>query len=262
MLIWPGMTDDTCSTKISDPAADRFLSGRVRLRQPARGHRSGTDAVLLAAATPPQQQGLILDIGAGVGAVGLMAAARATDARTGLVEIDPDCCALARQNIALNNFSQRAAVYEADVLAPASRRAAWLVDEAAALVLTNPPFFDAARVRATPDAAKSRAHVARAPLADWTRACLALLAPGGVFAMIHRADALAECLAAVQGRLGAVSVLPIPPRAGEPATRIVLRGVKGSKAPLSLLAPLALHDADGCFTPQAEAIHRGEAVLF
>ena len=57
-----------------------------------------------------------------------------------------------------------------------------------------------------------------------------------------------------------MTILPILPRAGEPAVRILLRGVKGSKAPLSLLAPLfVLSQADGQFTPQAEAIHRGEA---
>lgn len=133
------------------------------------------------------------------------------------------------------------------MLSPKTRRAAGLVDEKAALVLTNPPFHQAGRVRATPDPDRARAHVASAPLADWVRACLALLGQGGIFAMIHRADALADCLAAVEGRLGAVSILPILPRAGEPAVRILLRGVKGSKAPLSLLAPLALDEADGRF---------------
>ena len=102
-------------------------------------------------------------------------------------------------------------------------------------------------MRVTPDPDKARAHIARAPLAEWVRACLALLAPGGAFAMIHRADALAQCLAAAEGRLGAVTILPILPRAGEPAVRILLRGVKGSKAPLSLLAPLSLDEADGRF---------------
>ena len=63
------------------------------------------------------------------------------------------------------------------------------------------------------------------------------LAPGGVFAMIHRAEALADCLAAVEGRLGGVSVQAVFTRPGAPATRILLRGTKGSKAPLSLLEP-------------------------
>jgi tRNA1(Val) A37 N6-methylase TrmN6 len=223
------------SASMNDASLDGFLDQRLRLRQSVAGHRAGTDAVLLAGATAEDQQGLILDIGAGAGAVGLMAALRAPQAVVGLVEIDPESCALARENVAANNLDARVTVYEADVLSGKSRRAAGLVDERAALVLTNPPFHEAGRVRVTPDAAKARAHVARAPLADWVRACLALLAPGGSFVMIHRADALAECLAAVEGRLGDVSIAPIYTRSDAPATRILLTGVKGSKAPLSIL---------------------------
>ncbi|MGD9658813.1 MAG: methyltransferase, partial [Methylocystis sp.] len=80
---------------MNDASLDGFLDQRLRLRQSAAGHRAGTDAVLLAGATPEEQQGLILDIGAGAGAVGLMAALRAPRAAVGLVEIDPESCALA-----------------------------------------------------------------------------------------------------------------------------------------------------------------------
>ncbi len=228
------------SAPMTDARLDGFLEGRLRLRQSAAGHRAGTDAVLLAAATPQHQQGLILDVGAGAGAVGLMAALRAPGATVGLVEIDAESCALARENVAANDLDARALVYHADVLTATSRRAAGLIDESAALVLTNPPFHAAGKVRVTPDADKARAHVARAPLADWVRACLALLAPGGTFVMIHRADALAECLSAVEGRLGGVSIAPVHTRAEAPATRILLTGVKGSKAPLSLLKAIVV----------------------
>jgi tRNA1(Val) A37 N6-methylase TrmN6 len=220
---------------MSGDDTDGFLDGRLRLRQ-GRGHRAGMDAVLLAEQIPPDQTGLVLDIGAGAGAVGLMAAVLAPAASVGLVEIDPANCALARENVARNGLEARVAVHEADVMSASARRAAGLVDENAALVLTNPPFYEEGRVRVTPDPGKARAHIARAPLAEWVRGALALLAPGGVFVMIHRADALATCLAAVEGRLGGVTILPIHSRPGAPATRILLRGVKGSKAPLALLA--------------------------
>ncbi len=219
---------------MSGDAADGFLDGRLRLLQ-GRGHRAGHDAVLLASSVPPAQRGLILDIGAGAGAVGLMAAVLAPQATVGLVEIDPASCARARANVAANDLAARVSVHEADLLSARSRRAAGLADEAAALVLTNPPFYEAGRVRVTPDPAKARAHVAAVPLAEWVRGALALLAPGGTFVMIHRADALAECLAAVSNRLGGVSIEPIHSRAGAPAIRVLLSGVKGSKSPLVLL---------------------------
>jgi len=238
-----------------------FLGGRIVLRQGAGGHRAGTDAVLLAAAVEPAQTGLVVDAGAGAGAVGLMAAARAPRAVVRLVEIDPESAQLARDNIALNGLEERVEAIEADLLSYPARLSAGLANETADVVLTNPPFLAAGRARVSPDARRALAHVAAAPLAEWTRACLSLLAPGGVFVMIHRADALAECLAAVDGRLGALCVLPVLPRAGEAATRLLLRGVKGSRAPLTLCAPLILHESDGAFMPAAAALHAGAAGL-
>jgi len=236
---------------------DAFFDGAVQLRQPRAGHRVGLDALLLASATPPATQGLILDIGAGTGLVGLAAAYHAPQEQFGLVEIDPQACAFARENIVLNQLQARGAVYEADVASPAARRREGLADESARLVLTNPPFYDAKRVQVSPDPEKARAHVAAMPLVDWTRACLALLAPGGTFVMIHRADALADCLAALNDRLGAIAITPVTTRMRAPATRILLRGVKGSKAPLSLLPSLTIHHEGGATTPQAQQLNKG-----
>jgi tRNA1(Val) A37 N6-methylase TrmN6 len=236
-----------------------FLGGRLRLAQPERGHRAGADAALLASATPPEARGLLLDVGAGSGAAGLSAALLAPAARVGLIEIEPQAASLARENIALNSLEGRAFVFETDLFDAAARRRAGLSNEVAEVVLTNPPFYEEGKVRVAPDPAKALAHVGAAPLEQWVRAALSLLAPGGVFVMIHRAEALAECLAATGGRLGAISVLPIAPREGEPAIRVLLRGIKGSKAPLALLPPLALHGPDRAFTPLADAIFRGAA---
>ena len=236
-----------------------FLGGRLGLAQAAGGHRAGTDAALLAGAAPRDTTGLLLDAGAGAGAVGLAAALLAPQAQIGLIELEPQACALAQQNIALNRLSERVRVFPADLLDPSARRAAGLLNESAAVVLTNPPFHRAGTVRVPPDPKKALAHVAVAPLQEWARACLALLAPGGIFVMIHRAEALGDCLAALTGRLGAIAILPVAPHERKTAARILLRGVKGSKAPLTLLPPLILHEADGSFTALAEAIHRGEA---
>jgi tRNA1(Val) A37 N6-methylase TrmN6 len=90
----------------------------------------------------------------------------------------------------------------------------------------------------------------------WLRASLALLRPGGTLVAIHRADALEALLAGLSGRLGELRVLPIFPREGENAVRVILRGRKGSKAPLALLPGLVLHGPDGRFTALAEEVHR------
>ena len=77
-----------------------MLGGRLRLRQPARGHRFGHDAILLAAACPARAGEQVVDLGAGVGAAGLALAARVDGMPVTLVEIDPQLAALAAENAA------------------------------------------------------------------------------------------------------------------------------------------------------------------
>ena len=245
---------------------DRWLGGRLTLVQPKRGHRVGTDAVLLAAAAGGLEQGRIVDVGAGVGAVGLALAQRSTLAFVDLVEIDPGLARLAERNAALNGLQARTRVLRLDALVPRERRETGLT-ESASCVLTNPPFFDARAVRASPDESKARAHVlgrdglARDGLPDWIESSLAMLKPGGRFVMIHRPEALAPILAAIGGRLGALALLPVHPAKNAGAHRVLVSGVKGSRAPLRLAPGLVLHGADGRLTPEADALHRGEALI-
>ena len=244
-----------------DPISrDAILGGRLKLRQRRDGHRVGLDAILLAAAAGAPAARLV-DVGAGVGAVGLALLQRWPSANGDLVEIDPSLAALAAENAALNGVAARARIVVADALIGKSRRAAGLIDEAAELVVSNPPYLDAAASRVSPDPIRARAHVAESSIADWVAACLALLAPGGRFAMIHRADALPALLPALERRLGDVALRPVHPRADAPAIRLLISGTKGSKARLRLLPALTLQEADGAPTPLATAIQRGEATL-
>jgi tRNA1(Val) A37 N6-methylase TrmN6 len=243
---------------------DRWLGGRLVLVQPKRGHRVGTDAALLVAAAGAPE-GRIADVGAGVGAVGLALAQRNPLASADLVEVGPELAQLAESNAARNGLQARARVLRLDALNPRERREAGLA-ESASCVVTNPPFFDAKAVRASPDEGKARAHVLAgaevgATLADWIQASLAILAPGGRFVMIHRPDALSVILAAIGSRLGALALLPVHPAIGASAHRLLVSGVKGAKAPLRLAPGLILHGADGRLTAEADAIHRGERLI-
>lgn len=232
------------------------------LAQPRRGHRVGTDAAVLAAALDIAE-GRVVDLGAGIGAVGLAIVSRSERVTCDLVEVDPATAALAKGNASRNGLGERARIVVADVFDRAALRAAGLAAESADVVVSNPPFFEAGAVRAPTEAKTARARVfgdaaGEAPLAAWIRAGLALLRANGRFAMIHRPEALPAILAATEGRLGARALMPIYPRERRSAHRLVVFGVKGSRAPLRIAPGLVLHEADGRLTPEAEAIHRGE----
>ncbi len=241
---------------------DRLLGGRLRLVQARGGHRAGTDAVLLAAAADLREVESFVDVGAGSGAAGLMLALRRGSARGILLEADPGSADLARRNCILNGVEARVSVAVADVFAAPACRAAGLGPEAAALVVTNPPFYRAGEVRASPDAGRAAAHVlGSGDHGDWLRAALRFLAPRGRFLAIHRPEALPALLAAAAGRLGGLVVRTIHAREGDDASRILLAGVRGNRAPLRIAAPFVLHGSDGRVTLEAEAVHRGEGLI-
>jgi tRNA1(Val) A37 N6-methylase TrmN6 len=128
--------------------------------------------------------------------------------------------------------------------------------------MVNPPFYSERSVRAAPDRARAAAHVmGEGALAAWVRFFAAMAAPNGLLTMIHRPDRLAELLALLEGRFGSVAVFPLFPRSGEAATRIIVQAKKGSRAGLSLLPGLVLHDGAGGYTEAAEAVLRGGAAL-
>jgi len=247
---------------VTPQTRDAFLGGRILLRQPASGHRIGTDAALLAAALRPQPGERIVDLGAGVGAVGLALAALAPDCHVVLVEIDPDVSALASENIAANGLGERVELAAIDLTDKAARRGfPGLAANGADHVLMNPPFHQPGTTRAAPAAYRQRAHIGLVDSEEsWSRAAASLLRPGGTLTQIHRADALPRILAALAGRFGDIRVLPVLPNASNAATRVLIRAVKGSRAPFLLLPSLVLHE-EGAFTPLAEALQRGEAQI-
>ena len=237
---------------------DAFLGGRLNLSQPGHGFRAGLDSVLLGASLAPQRHDLI-DIGAGVGTAGLVALAHGA-ARATLVEIDPEMADLARSNIADNGFAERAEAVTLDILAPAeARRLAGLTPDRYDAVIANPPFFDLAAGTPAPGPSRRLARQMPAPALDlWVRAAAGLAAPRGEVIFILPAERLVVLLGAFEKRFGAMTLLPLSPRAGEPASRVLLRGIKGSRAPLTLLPARSLHGPDGGFSPEFEAIFRGQ----
>jgi len=68
-------------------------------------------------------------------------------------------------------------------------------------------------------------------------------------------------LAVLAAGFGAIAVLPVYPKPGAPAIRILVRGVKASRAPLTVLPGLVLAGADNGPAAQAEAVLRGGAAL-
>jgi tRNA1(Val) A37 N6-methylase TrmN6 len=244
---------------------DAFLGGQLRLRQPKSGHRAGHDAMLLAAATMVRPGDRVVDFGAGVGAAGLAVASRASaiksDIRLVLVEIDAGLAGLARDNAASNAIPADVTVL--DVTSDAAAfAAAGLLPDSADVVLMNPPFNDSARHRASPDKAREVAHVATAStLEGWIHAARRILKSGGVLSLIWRADGLSDVLAALDRGFGSLAILPVHGDVRAPAIRVLIRAIKGGKAPTQLHTAVLLNDESGVPNKQVQEILMGRGVL-
>ncbi len=261
------MTAMTIPPSLAPPPVteDAFLGDRLRILQPATGYRAGIDAVLLAASINAPNDGLttILDCGAGVGTAGLCVAARCPNTHVTLVEREPALLALATRNIALNAFAGRVSAVPGDVTAPATSAAApRLAPESFDHILANPPFHDDAGGTRARDPLKRASHaMPQSALDDWARFAARMAKPGARFTLIHKADALPNLIASMQDRFGALTITPIHPYIDEPAIRVLVSGIKGSRAPLTLHPAVVLHDTGGAFMPYVSRILRQGAPL-
>lgn len=239
-----------------DLSEDRLLGGRLVLAQPRRGHRAGSDALLVAAFARVAPGMVAGDFGAGVGTIALALLAREPGLRAVLFEQDTLYAALARRNLAANGMAERAQVVEGDLT-----RSGSAPPHSLDLIVMNPPFHPP-EGRRSPDERTDAARAGGLDLLEaWARAAARMLAGQGRIVLIHRPDQLRGVLDCLEGRFGGIELLPVHPRADEPAVRLLIRARKGSRAPLHMLPGLVLNGPGGGLTAEADAVHRGEALL-
>lgn len=215
---------------------DGFLGGHVRLIQPRRGYRAATDPVFLAAAVPARSGEAVLDLGCGAGAALICLGARVPGLQLTGLEQQAAYADLARRNVALNGLE--ANVLVGDVAAPPADLRMQSYDH----VFSNPPFFAEGIGTAAGDAGRAAAHgEGSADLARFIDLGLRRLRRGGSLTLVHRVERLGDILTALAGRAGDVRILPLAPRPGRPAKRVIVRARKGRAAPLQLLPPFEVH---------------------
>jgi tRNA1(Val) A37 N6-methylase TrmN6 len=265
------MTETVDTLETTD---DAFLGGALRVLQPKHGYRAGLDAVILAATVsslgrkPGHGPPRVLDAGSGVGVVGLCVARRLPDADLTLIERNPLLASLAQQNIDRNGLGAHVRIVAGDVsvgggaIQPGGVLSGDIQPGSFHHVLANPPYYDERDGTSPPLPIKAEAHQMPSPDLDgWFRFIATATAAHGTATIIHRADALSAVLSGLEGRFGDVVVFPLFPRDGAPAHRILVRGRRGSRAPMRLLAGLVLHGAGHAFQPEVDDILRNGAAL-
>jgi tRNA1(Val) A37 N6-methylase TrmN6 len=197
------------------PAPDETLDDLTagwRMFQRKHGHRHSTDDVLTgwyAAQTWPRPPAAILDLGAGIGGVGLLALWRAPEARLVAIEAQEISFALLARNVALNGLGARVTCIHGDLRAVR-------IPDSFDMVTGSPPYWDASWgvVPADPQKAHARFEL-RGDVCDYAAAARAAIRDDGRFVFcfpaVQRARAEA---AAIDAGFALVRSRDVIPRAG------------------------------------------------
>lgn len=249
----------------SDTTIDHLLNGQVALEQPRDGYRVAIDPVFLAAAIPAKPHEKILELGLGTGAAALCLLSRIPEVWITGIEIDAEMARLAKQNADRNGVAQKLHIIVGDILSrPAELQGGFNH------VMMNPPYLEDKKFSISPSSKKAQAHhEGKADLAAFVKMGVSQLVSGGTLTVIHRADRREEILSLLslaEIKMGGIVVCPLwpglkPDGTLKEAKRILVQASRDSQVPFRLAAGLVLHNPQGGYTPEAEAILRGRSPL-
>jgi tRNA1(Val) A37 N6-methylase TrmN6 len=164
-----------------------LLTGTFRIFQYKDGHRFSTDDLLTAwwGVTHAPTATTVLDLGSGIGSVGMTAAWNLKSARIVTIEAQAISTALARESAKLNGLTDRYEIREGDFRDPDGIGANEYFD----LVLGSPPYFPLdSGIHGNHSQKIAARFEVRGDISDYARIAAAHLAPSGVFACIFPVD--------------------------------------------------------------------------
>jgi tRNA1Val (adenine37-N6)-methyltransferase len=194
------------------------ISGHFRLFQLRDGHRFSTDDILTAwygTSWCPTAR-TALDLGSGIGTVGMIVAWRLPGARLVTVEAQPQSVALARKSARFNGVEQRCEIREGDFREPGVLRDGEQFD----LVTGSPPYFPPGTgvESGHPQKLACRFEL-RGTVADYCATAAKHLAPGGFFACVFPVEAAQLSRVEAGARAAGLVIVrrrPVVFREGEP----------------------------------------------
>ena len=174
-----------------------FTFKQFEIQQDRCAMKVGTDGVLLGAWAEGGQR--ILDIGSGTGLISLMMAQRFPEAQVWGIDIDPDACMQARENVAASPFADRVGIaccalqnLSEEHLVRGSEELMEMKEGEGNLfdaIVSNPPFF--VNGLKNPDSKRAMArHSDSLPFPVLMKGVKRWLSDEGVFSAIVPADVL------------------------------------------------------------------------
>jgi len=237
------------SSKFSVPDQDH---SELILRQPERGYRYSLDPFLLADFCSPRRGERILDLGAGVGVIGILLARRHPTVQVIGIERQPELALFAAENARVNALDERCRIIRGD-LRDAPR---FLPPEHFHRVVANPPFRRPGSGATPQDSGRASARQELTfTLTDLAVTAAALLRFGGTLSAIHLAERLPElCRSFEESGLIPKRLRLIAPYAASAPRLCLISAIKGGQPGLCVLPQLVLHEPTGQYSREVAAL--------
>jgi len=253
------MTNDDFKIEIEETT---LLKGKVRLLQPKDGFRASLDSVFLAASAEGKGKTCkLLDMGCGVGSVGLCIKHRLPHIELTGIDIQEAILEIARQNASLNNI-------EANFILGSIKDKKLLEDNCFDEIVMNPPYEDIKNNLISPNKIKATSNseiTSDTTLEDWVKFAHLKLKQGGILNIIHKAERINEIvLHLTKSRwFGSIIIYPLHSYEGEDAKRVIVKAKKERFAQTKLKFGMIIHGQGGDYTKEAvEILENASAINF
>ncbi|ALS01260.1 methyltransferase [Enterococcus silesiacus] len=236
---------------------DQLFADDIQIIQSKEVFSFSIDAVLLANFPLFPKNGLIVDLCAGNGAVGLFAS-RKTNANIKQIELQERLADMGKRSIQLNQLEDQMTMLELDLKLATTAVKPDSVD----LVLCNPPYFKelpTSQKNPNPHLAIAR-HEIHTTLDEVVAVSAKLLKTTGRLAMVHRPDRFLDILHAMESaNIAPKRVRFVYPKVGKEANTLLIEGIKqGKQDGFRVLPPLFTYDEQNNYLPEMKAMLYGE----
>jgi len=214
---------------------EQISKPRVRFKQTRQGHRFSLDSLLLAQSIYPRKKCRILELGCGCGVIAITIASRYPDVHIIGLDILESAVAMARENVRLNNLSDRITIHEKDL-----RYLKGTDLERFQYVICNPPFRkkQSGRPNTTYEKFIAREEIT-CTLDDILAVSRKMLLNQGELSLIYPAGRISELIIKMSAfNITPSDLIPIYTKQNHPAKWAIVKGRMNSLSELTIHSPL------------------------
>ncbi|MGX6978004.1 tRNA1(Val) (adenine(37)-N6)-methyltransferase [Vagococcus elongatus] len=241
----------------SNERVDQLVSKGVQIIQSPEVFSFSLDAVLLAHFAKVPKKGVIVDLCAGNGAVGLFISQKTNGKIIG-VELQERLADMAKRSIQLNDLEEQMDMLAIDL----KETTRYIPKDSVDLVVCNPPYFKELPTNTknpNPHLAIAR-HELHTNLEEVIAMSAGLLKMNGKFSMVHRPERLVEILQLMDKHLLTPKRLQfIYPKKHKEANVLLIEGIRNGKSGgLKILPPLYVYNEDNQYLPEVAEMLYGK----